>query len=129
MPLNGALFVLGVAWLQQQPELPSVLGVFPFGGRVLGLPLVPAAGGRGRLLLRRTGALLLWFAGGFLWAALVAHVKLADSLPSEWEGRDVSVRGVIAGLPEVGERGARFEFDVERVSPPLARVPRHITVF
>jgi competence protein ComEC len=60
---------------------------------------------------------------------LVAHVKLADYLPPEWEGRDVRVRGVIAGLPEVTDRGARFEFDVEQVSTPLARVPRRITVF
>jgi competence protein ComEC len=129
MLLNVASFVLGVAWLQQQPELPSVLWLYPFAAAVLAWPLVPAAAGRGRLFLRRTGTLSLWFAGGFLWAALVAHVKLADYLPPEWEGRDVSLRGVIADLPEVTERGARFEFDVEQVSTPLARVPRHITVF
>ncbi len=129
MLLNVALLVLGVAWLQQQPDLPSVLWLYPFAATVLAWSLVPAAGGPGRLFLRRAGTASLWFAGGFLWAALVAHVKLADYLPPEWEGRDVSVRGVIAALPEVTDRGARFEFDVEQVTTPPARVPRHITVF
>ncbi len=129
MLLNVALFVAGVAWLQQQPELPSVLWVYPFAAAVLAWSLLPAAGGRDRLFLRRAGTSSLWFAGGFLWAALVAHVKLADYLPPEWEGRDVSVRGVIADLPEVTDRGARFEFDVGQVNTPLARVPRHIAVF
>jgi competence protein ComEC len=129
MLLNVALFVAGVAWLQQQPELPSALWVYLFAAAVLAWSLVSTAGGRDRLFLGRAGTASLWFAGGFLWAALVAHVKLADYLPPEWEGRDVRVRGVIAGLPEVTDRGARFEFDVEQVSTPLARVPRRITVF
>ena len=129
MLLNVALFVVGVAWLQQQAELPSVLWLYPFAALVLAWSLAPAARARRPLFLRRAGSASLWFAGGFLWAALVAHVKLADYLPPEWEGRDVKVRGVIADLPEVTDRGARFEFDVEQVSTPLARVPRHITVF
>ena len=129
MLLNVALFVLGAAWLQRQPELPSVLWLYPFAAAVLAWALLPSAGGPWRLLLRRAGTSSLWLAGGFLWAALVAHIKLADYLPPEWEGRDVSVRGVIADLPQTTDRGARFEFDVEQVSTPLARVPRHITIF
>ncbi len=128
MLLNVALFVLGSAWLQQQPELPGVLWVYAFVAASLAWCLVPAANSPRQRFLRRSGVALLWFAGGFLWAALVAHVKLADHLSPEWEGRDVSVRGVIAGLPELTDRGARFEFDVEQVSTPLARVPRHITL-
>src|SRR4249920_312385 len=99
MLLNVALFVLGSAWLQQQPELPGVLWVYAFVAASLAWCLVPAANRLRQRFLRRSGVALLWFAGGFLWAALVAHVKLADHLSPEWEGRDVGVRGVIAGLP------------------------------
>ena len=128
MLLNVALFVLGSAWLQQQAELPSVLWLYLFAAAVLGWSLLPAAVGRSRWVFRRVGTASLWFAGGFLWAAIVAHVKLADSLPAEWEGRDVSVRGVVADLPQLTDRGARFEFDVEQVRTPLAKVPARITV-
>ena len=34
--------------------------------------------------------------------------------------------GVIADLPQAGERGVRFRFDVERVASPLAQVPVHV---
>ncbi len=125
MLLNVALFVLGAVWLQQQPELPGVLWVYAFAAAVLAWWLL----GPRQAFLRGAGGALLWLAGGFAWAALVAHVKLADHLPAEWEGRDIGVRGVIADLPQVTDRGARFEFDVEQVSTPLARVPRHITLF
>ena len=129
MLLNVVLFVLGAAWLQQQPELPSVFWLYPYAAAVLAWPLVPAGGSRGRLFLRRAGTSSLWFAGGFLWAALVAHVKLADYLPPEWEGRDVSVARRDRRPAGSTDRGVRFEFDVEQVNTPLARVPRHITVF
>ncbi len=66
----------------------------------------------------------LWMAGGFLWAALFAHVKLVDRLPPEWEGRDVRVEGVVAQMPQAFERGLRFRFDVESVLTPLAPIPR-----
>ncbi len=125
MLLNVALFVLGALGLQQQPELPGVLWVYAFAAAVLAWWLL----GPRQAFLRGAGGALLWLAGGFAWAALVAHVKLADHLPAEWEGRDIGVRGVIADLPQVTDRGARFEFDVEQVSTPLARVPRHITLF
>ncbi|HTS53046.1 MAG TPA: ComEC/Rec2 family competence protein, partial [Burkholderiales bacterium] len=128
MLLNVAVFVLGAAWLQQQAALPSVLWAYAFGAAVFARWLLLPAVGPRQLLLRRTGDALLCFAGGFLWAALVAHVKLADHLSPEWEGRDIWVRGVIADLPQATDRGVRFEFDVEEVSTPLAQVPRRIAL-
>jgi competence protein ComEC len=65
---------------------------------------------------------------GFLWAALLAHLRLAQSLPLEWEGRDVAVTGVIAELPQPAERGLRFRLDVERVHTPLAALPSALAV-
>ena len=53
------------------------------------------------------------FALGFCWALGMAHLKLADRLAPELEGKDIEVVGVISSLPAVGERGLRFEFEPE----------------
>jgi len=66
--------------------------------------------------------------GGFFWAAGLAHLRMADALPPEWEGRDISVIGVVASLPQPAERSVRFEFDVERVLTPGAQVPQRIVL-
>ena len=128
MLLNVALFVLGAAWLQQRPELPGLLWIYAFAAVLVARWVSPAPVGPHRLLLLRTADALLCLAAGFLWAALVAHIKLADRLAPEWEGRDIELSGVVASLPQVSERGVRFEFDVARVMTPLAQVPRHITL-
>lgn len=65
---------------------------------------------------------------GFLWAAALAQWRMADALPESWEGRDISVIGVIASLPQPYERSVRFEFDVEQVLTPGAQVPRRIVL-
>ncbi|HYL17160.1 MAG TPA: DNA internalization-related competence protein ComEC/Rec2 [Burkholderiales bacterium] len=127
MLLNVVLFVLGAAWLQQQAELPSVLWTYALVPATLGWWLVPEVG-RWQTIARRIAGAALCCAAGFLWAALVAHVKLADHLAPEWEGRDIVVRGAIAELPQATDRGMRFGFDVEQTVTPLAHVPRHITL-
>ncbi len=128
MIFNAVLFVLGAAWLQQQAELPGIVWVYSLVPAILGWWLLPDAVSPRQVLLRRSAAAILCFTTGFLWAALVAHVKLADHLAPEWEGRDVSIRGAIADLPQVTDRGVRFEFDVEQLTTPLAQVPRHIAL-
>lgn len=128
MILNVALFVLGAAWLQQQAELPGILWIYVLVPAVLARWFLPVSDGPHGRLARHSWDALLCLAAGFLWAALMGHAKLADSLPQEWEGRDVDVRGVIADLPQTTDRGVRFAFDVEGVTTPLAQVPRHITL-
>jgi competence protein ComEC len=49
---------------------------------------------------------------------------MADRLAPELEGRDLSVVGVVSSLPALGERGVRFEFEVE--SAEGARLPRKL---
>jgi competence protein ComEC len=70
----------------------------------------------------RTGLLALTLVialgGGFGWAALRAELALSDALDRQWEGRDISVTGVIASLPQPFERGVRFDFDIEAVLLP-----------
>jgi competence protein ComEC len=67
-------------------------------------------------------------AAGFFWAALIAEHRLADRLPDSWEGRDLRIIGVVAAMPQITERGSRFEFDVEQVLTHGASVPRHLSL-
>ena len=124
MPLSFAAFAAGVWLLQLQSDLPGllwcyVLPLLIFTGALLVRAESPAA---------RAALPLLFLAGGFLWASLAAHLRLADALPAQWEGRDVELTGVVAELPQPGERGVRARFDVETIHTPLARVPRHISL-
>ncbi|MGF6994708.1 DNA internalization-related competence protein ComEC/Rec2 [Paraburkholderia sp. GAS32] len=71
----------------------------------------------------------VWIAAlcvGFGYAAWRAETRLAVSLPSAWEGRDIDVVGSIKGLPSRDEKGARFLFEVESVDVPIAAFPRVI---
>jgi len=65
------------------------------------------------------------FAVGFFWAAALAHLRMADGLAQELEGRDLDVVGVVSSLPAVSERAVRFEFEVES-APGGARLPRKL---
>ena len=120
-------FAAGVWLLQQQGSLPGLQWAW-------GLPpaLVLALWLRGGWVPRRAGRAGLMLAcaaaAGFLWAAACAHWRLADHLPPEWESRDIVVTGVVAGLPQPYDRSVRFEFDVEQVLTPEARVPARIVL-
>lgn len=120
MQLNILAFVAGVWLLQQQAALPVLTWW-------LGVLLLVAAGGWCRqAALRRALLLATWASAGFLWAASCATVRLADQLPPQSEGRDIRLVGVVAAMPVEGERGQRFEFDVEKVITLDAVVPSHI---
>jgi len=111
MTLAALALALGAALLQWQAELPSVWWAL----------LLPVLG----LLafMKPRTAFVLTFALGFLWAALLAHHRMADWLAPGLEGRDLQVVGVVAGLPAVGERSVRFELDVESGD---ARLPKKL---
>jgi competence protein ComEC len=121
-------FTFGIWLLQQQPVLPH-----------LGWAWVLLPGAIAAFLLCRSHTFIVAAASkillvalvavaGFFWAAAHAHWRLADALPHEWEGRDIQLIGVIAELPQAGERGLRFTFDVEQVLTPGAIVPAHISL-
>jgi competence protein ComEC len=124
--LSILAFVLGVILLQQQAELP---------GLTWGLGLLPIALTAWLLWQHQsfifvvTGKILLlvFFLGaGFFWATACAQWRLADSLPQEWERRDIQVIGVVASLPQSSDRNVRFQFDVEQVLTLGAVVPKRI---
>ncbi|WP_430626783.1 DNA internalization-related competence protein ComEC/Rec2 [Thiobacter aerophilum] len=91
---------------------------------VAGLALLPHS-----RLLAWIMLLAAAFAAGYSYAGWRAALRLADTLPPAWEGRDIQVVGVVAGLPQVSERGLRFAFDVEQVLTPGAQVPHGIQLF
>ncbi|WP_205187196.1 ComEC/Rec2 family competence protein, partial [Burkholderia sp. LMG 13014] len=121
-------FALGVVVLQRQAALPGALawtiGVAVLAGcAVLGVWCM-------RRQRTRTTAMFGWMLcalaacdAGFGYAAARAEWRLRDSLPVEWEGRDIVVTGVIRGLPVVDETGARLLFAVESNDAGLARFP------
>jgi competence protein ComEC len=104
MTLHAVAFAAGAGLLQVQPDLPSLWW---------GLVLLPL------LYVRRVPAFAL--AAGFLWAALLAHQRMADWLDPALEGRDLQVVGVVSSLPAAGERSVRFELDVESAQERLPR--------
>ncbi len=116
-------FAVGVGSLQRQGELPAAgqLAFLVAAGIALAFAAWQLAGWRRPAAALLAGALL-----GCGWAALAAHWRLSDALDARWEGRDITVTGVIATLPQPLDRGARFEFDVEAAEPSQAHVPGHV---
>src|SRR6185503_8867736 len=113
MTLAALAFAAGAAALQLQAELPAM-------GWAAVLPVL--------LLLSRRWPFVFIpfaFAVGFFWASALAHLRMADWLAPELEGRDLDVVGVVSSLPAVSERAVRFEFEVESV-PGGARLPQKL---
>lgn len=123
--MRGAILasVFGVWLLQQQPVLPALgwmAGLIPVAALLFAIRRYP--------LFSRVVAVIFALLAGFFWAAGMAHLRLADALPPEWEGKDVQLVGVVASLPQMQERGERFLLDVEQVETPDARMPRRISI-
>lgn len=117
-------FALGLLALQQAAVLPPS-SWFLTGVGLAGLASVMAwwlrrwRGWRIALLALAAAAM------GWSYAGWRADLRLADALPSEWEGRDMVVTGVVASLPQDFERGLRFVLEVERSSGPA---PRRVSI-
>ncbi|GIZ53555.1 DNA internalization-related competence protein ComEC/Rec2 [Noviherbaspirillum aridicola] len=119
--------VAGASLLQQQSALLSWYWLL--------LLLAPAVGAlccAGRWIATRRVLLLAGGTlAGFCWAGLIAHWHLRETLPADWEGRDLTLIGTIASLPQPVERGVRFHFAVERqVSVPEseAAIPKRLAL-
>ncbi len=108
-------FAAGVWLLQQQATLPSLSPAWLLTGLAFFIP------GKKLLLIS-----LLALGAGYGWAAWQGRHRLSDELPAAWQGRDIGIIGVVAGLPKTTERGQRFKFDVEKTLVPGLHVPRHI---
>jgi competence protein ComEC len=107
MTAAALAFAAGVLLLQQQAALPALAWL-------LLAPVLAALAAWRRILLVPAA-----FAIGFLWAAGVAQLRLAERLAPELEGRDLAVLGVVASLPSRGAQGLRFAFEPESAAAPL----------
>jgi competence protein ComEC len=127
---NIISFALGVCLLQQQPQLP------PLAWALLLLPVLVlwwrlslrAADRRGAKFAAALLANAMFAVVGFFYATAWAQWRLADRLPPQWEGVELALTGVVAGLPQPFEGGVRFDFDVELVEPAAARLPRRVAL-
>lgn len=126
-------FVLGALMLQHQAILPSVWCWL--------LPLLlliafrlaksqPTVFNLNNYLLKNSLVFLTAFSIGFCWAVTLAHIRLNDQLPKNWQQKSIIIIGVIASLPEQSEHGERFKFDVEQVLTKALdlNVPKHISL-
>ncbi len=120
MRLNILAFALGILLLQWQSALPD-WHWWAVAGLVLALPRWLSVNWPVRIAAA-LGCLCL----GIAWASWRADSRLADELGAEWEGRDVEVVGVVAGLPQEFGQGTRFEFDVNFRLTVGATVPARI---
>ena len=130
MRLVLAAFALGCALVQMLANLPALTALLILAGATVAasiwtLPSLHTASGR---VPWQTACarLLCGLLAGFCWAATYAHVRLADHLPIELEGRDIEVIGVVSSLPQHFERGVRFEFSPEQVLTVGARLPARL---
>lgn len=71
---------------------------------------------------------LVFLLAGVFWVSLRAGLILGDALTPELEGRDLLLQGHVADLPQRGERGPRFRFDVEQATDAghAVRVPARV---
>ncbi|TNC96027.1 MAG: competence protein ComEC [Gallionellaceae bacterium] len=116
-------FALGAWLLQQQTVLPALNMFWPLAALVF---LIPNMHQKVARLARSALFLLCAALLGFYYAAWLAQARLADSLPNEWQGRNITLTGIIAEMPRSHERGLRFAFDVESVQTATAHVPKRI---
>lgn len=58
---------------------------------------------------------------------MFAHIHLSQELPHEWEGKDVTIIGVVDSLPSHFPQGVRFDFLVEKVVEE-APIPKRIAL-
>ncbi len=124
-------FALGVVMLQRQARLPGVaeagaaLGVVAL---LLALIVMVrrAASSRGARWATILIVLLLAALAGHGYAAMRAHLRLADDLPLEWQRREVLVTGVVRGLPARDAQGQRFLLDVDGHDTGLLRFPARL---
>ncbi len=119
MRLNILGFAAGVLVVQNLSELPTWTFA-ALTGVLLILPSLRWNNGATRLL-----TLIACCTLGVAWATWRADIRLADHLDSAWEGRDIEVTGIIAGLPQDFSNGTRFEFDVNSAST-VGAVPQRV---
>ena len=114
MILGIISFLFGILFLQQLSVLPDILWCWALIS-ILSFPFLPK-----RFYVIK---IVLIFFIGFLWALLRAHWVLDVALPTELQGKDVLVTGVVASIPLNDTRKQRFEYDIETLEFNKQQLP------
>ena len=64
-------------------------------------------------LLKKFAVISLLFVVGFTWNALYAENRLKNILATELEGKELTLKGRVAALPQSNSSGAKFAFEVD----------------
>lgn len=120
MVLGTLSFLFGILLLQQFSSLPDIFWCWAL-FLILSLPFLPRYLQNAHYI--RTIRMVILFMLGFLWALLRAHWVLDIALPTELQGKDVLVTGVIASIPLEDDRKRRFEFDIETLEFNKQKMP------
>src|SRR5450631_769452 len=128
-------FSLGVVMLQQQASLPApwaaALALLPASAAIACAVYSSRAGGAPSRIARAAALLIAALSvgmAGFFYAGWRADTRLADALPSAWEGQDIELVGIVDDLPQPADRGTRFAFAVEKILTPDAVVPSRLSL-
>lgn len=132
MRLSISGFVFGVALLQWQPALPSLVALGYLVALAAWLWFVAVVLPQ-RFAWRATLLPIVAFLLGFCWAGGLAQWRMSDALAADDEGRDIQLVGVINALPQAFENGVRFNFRVEPVDSETSAgvrvvVPRQLAL-
>jgi competence protein ComEC len=119
MRVFALAFILGTLALQHAAQLPTAFVLPGAIAALLALRLVDAHARAIRIVL----LLVAGGVAGYGAAAWRAEHRLAEALPKAWEGADIELLGLVAGLPQPTESGTRFLFEVEEVRTAGAVVP------
>lgn len=80
-------------------------------------------------LIKKLAIIGLLFVMGFAWNARYAENRLANILTAELEGKELTLNGRVAALPQSNSLGAKFAFEVDRATLGkefLEQFPRRI---
>ncbi len=121
-------FVFGAWLLQQQSVLPMAQFALLLLPSIILLWLCHQYRFKCANHLYKLSIVILAALLGFVYATVLAKHRLSDELPSAWEQKNITVIGVVATMSSITEYGERFQFDVEKVLTPNARVPKNISL-
>jgi len=65
-------------------------------------------------LLRQCANIALIFVLGFAWNARYAENRLSNILAAELEGKEITIEGRVAALPQGNAEGAKFAFEIDQ---------------
>lgn len=128
MIISALGLVFGAWLLQQQAALPELYWLLILAPSLFVLIKAHRDQSGFSKLVQKISVFIFAALFGFFWAATLATIRLSDELPKDWEQKSIDLIGVVASLPELTERGERFQFDVEDVLTKDAQVPEHISL-